>query len=514
MVNTMKWELNRRGFLLGAAAAASLGPTRLMAAEGPKKGGVLRLGVLGGDLAQTLDPASTAGSLDQMVQMMTRNGLVEILPNGDLGPELAESWEADDSLQKWTFKIRKGVTFHSGKPLTVDDVVFSIRHHIKDGSSSPAKGTLSAIVDVRADGPDHMVVELSGPNADFPYMFGDNYMRIVPDGTTNFLDGNGTGPYILTSFEPGVRATGKRNPDYFKSDRAHFDEISLLVVADESARIAALQAGQIDAMDRVGYKVLPMVERAANIRVLEAVGRQHFNFAMLADHAPFDNLDLRLAMKYGIDREAIVKLVLNGRGYVGNDHPIARNAKFFNSELPQRAYDPDKAQFHLKKSGLAGTPLQLHVSEAAFAGAIDMGSLYKESASKAGINFDLVRSPNDGYWATVWQKVPWFTSYWAGRPTEDWMLTSTYSKGAPHNESHWSNDRFNQLLVAARGEADENRRREMYWEMQQLISDDGATVIPVFANYVTLVSDKIAHGDVSPMWILDGYKATERWWFA
>src|SRR5690606_21724121 len=133
---------------------------------------------------------------------------------------------------------------------------------------------------------------------------------------------------------------------------------------------------------------------------------------------------------------------------------------------------------------------------------------------KAGINFDLVRSPNDGYWATVWQKVPWFTSYWAGRPTEDWMLTSTYSKGAPYNESHWSNDRFNQLLVAARGEADENRRREMYWQMQQLISDDGATVIPVFANYVTLVSDKIAHGDVSPMWILDGYKATERWWFA
>ena len=94
------------------------------------------------------------------------------------------------------------------------------------------------------------------------------------------------------------------------------------------------------------------------------------------------------------------------------------------------------------------------------------------------------------------------------------MLTSTYAKGSPYNESHWSNDRFNQLLVAARGESDEAKRRQMYWEMQQLISDDGGTITPVFANYVTLVSAKIAYGDVSAMWILDGYKATERWWFA
>src|SRR5690349_15950162 len=98
--------MNRRSFLAGAAGAAvltGLGPRRVLAQDGPKKGGILRLGVLSGDVAQNLDPTSTAGSLDQMVQMMTRNGLVEILPNGDLGPELAEKWEPDDTLQKWTF---------------------------------------------------------------------------------------------------------------------------------------------------------------------------------------------------------------------------------------------------------------------------------------------------------------------------------------------------------------------------------------------------------------------------
>ena len=511
-INAKTWGINRRGFLIGAAAMA--GPTPLLAATAPKKGGTFRMGVISGDVAQNLDPTSTAGALDQMVQMMTRNGLVEILPNGELGPELAERWESDASLKKWTFFLRKGVTFHNGKTLTSADVIYSIKHHLGENSKSPIKATLGAVTSVAADGPDRVVVELSGPNADLPFVFGDYYMRIIPDGATSFIDGNGTGPYALTSFEPGVRASGKRNPNYFKPDRAHFDAISLLVVADESARIAALNTGQIDAMDRVGFKILPMVQNAPGIKVLEAIGRQHFNFPMLCDQAPFDNRDLRLAMKYGIDREAILKLVLNGRGYVGNDHPIARNAKYFNSELKQRVYDPDRARFHLKNSGLAGTSLQLHVSEAAFAGATDTGSLYKEAASKAGINFELVRAPNDGYWAKVWQKVPWFTSWWAGRPTEDWMLTSTYAKGSPYNESHWSNDRFNQLLVAARGESDEAKRRQMYWEMQQLISDDGGTITPVFANYVTLVSAKIAYGDVSAMWILDGYKATERWWFA
>jgi peptide/nickel transport system substrate-binding protein len=339
------------------------------------------------------------------------------------------------------------------------------------------------------------------------------YLRIVPEGTARFLDGTGTGPYALTSFEPGVRANGKRNPNYFKTDRAHFDEVSLLVVPDESARIAAMRADEIDAMDRLSFKVINLVQNLPGMRVLEVPGQQHFTLPMLADRPPFESLDLRLAMKFAVDREAILKLVLGGHGSLGNDQPISRDSRFFNSELPQRKYDPDKAKFHLRKAGMESQRFELHASEAAFAGSVDLGTLVKESAAKAGINVDLVRDPNDGYWSKVWQKVPWFSSWWAGRPTEDWMFTSTYAPG-PFNESHWNNARFNELLVAARGEADTAKRRQMYWEIQRIVSDEGATIIPVFANYVTLVSAKIGHDKVSPMWILDGYKATERWWFA
>jgi peptide/nickel transport system substrate-binding protein len=510
----MNGSIDRRFVLGGGAALAAssiLGP--LAMAQSAKKGGTFRLGVLQGDSAETLDPARTAGAQGLVVQMMTRNGLAEILPDGKLGPELAESWEADAKLTRWVFRLRKGVEFHSGRPFTSADVLFSINHHLGESSKSAMKGVLSAIAEMRADGPSAVVIDLNGPNADFPYVFADYAMRIFQDGTTNLVDGNGTGPYRLTSFEPGVRAGGKRNPNYFKSDRAHFDAIELVVIPDESARISALRTGEIDAIDRLGFKTVQLVARVPGLKVLNVAGRQHFSLPMLTDTPPFDNNDVRLALKYAIDREAIVKLVLNDLGSVGNDQPIARENRFFAADLPQRVYDPEKARFHLKKADAEGQSFQLHVSDAAFAGAVDLGTLYKEQAAKAGVTIDLVREPNDGYWSKVWRKVPWCAAYWSGRPTEDWMLTSAYAADAAWNDSNWKNLEFNKLLVAARGESDEEKRRSMYAEMQRLIRDEGGVVIPVFANYVSLTTDKVGYGQVSSMWVLDGYKATERWWF-
>jgi peptide/nickel transport system substrate-binding protein len=510
--SAQRFTLSRRQLLAGAAALTVM-PKPAFAGDEPKKGGVFRIGVVSGDISETLDPTGLSGSLGQMIMMMTRNALVEILPDGKLGPELAEHWEPDTELKTWTFDLRKGVKFHKGQAFTSADVVYSINYHRAEHSRSPLRSVLADVSSIKADGPNRVIIELKGPNADFPFVLADYAMRIVPDGTTSFIDGNGTGPYVLTSFNEGVRATGKRNPDYFKSDRAHFDEINLQVIPDESARIAALRSGVIDAMDRVSYKILPMVASLPGIRIIDVPGMQHFTFAMLCDGDPFKNPDLRTAMKYAIDREAIVKLILNGKGYAGNDQPISRIARYFNPEIQQRTFDADKAKFYLNKAGASGQAFKLHVSEAAFVGCTDMGALYSGSAAKAGVKIEIVKEPDDGYWSSVWQKVPWFSAYWSGRPTEDWMLTSTYSKGSPYNETHWSNEKFNQLLVAARGERDEAKRKQMYWDMQQIIHDDGGPVIPVFANYVTLASEKVAFGQLSPMWKMDGYKATERWWF-
>ena len=126
----------------------------------------------------------------------------------------------------------------------------------------------------------------------------------------------------------------------------------------------------------------------------------------------------------------------------------------------------------------------------------------------------MVREPNDGYWDNAWLKKPWCAGYWNGRPTIDWMVTTVYAKGAAWNETHWDNARFNELLVAARGETDDKKRVSMYAEIQQLIHDDGGVIVLVFYNYVEAATKKLAHGDIAPNYPADGLKIAERWWFA
>ena len=159
--------------------------------------------------------------------------------------------------------------------------------------------------------------------------------------------------------------------------------------------------------------------------------------------------------------------------------------------------------------------VSLSASDAAFNGALDTVTLMSQHAKQAGIDINIVREPNDGYWTNVWRKKPWCVSYWGGRPTEDWMFSLAYASGASWNESMWENARFNELLVAARAELDDSKRREMYGEMQMLVRDDGGTVIPMYANFVDARSSKLAREDaIGGNWELDGFMCVERWWFA
>ena len=236
---------------------------------------------------------------------------------------------------------------------------------------------------------------------------------------------------------------------------------------------------------------------------------------MLIDQKPFDNNDVRMALKLGVDRPAMLKTVLRGHGALGNDHPISLANRFHAAELPQRAYDPDKAKWHLKQAGMEGLEVNLSAADAAFAGAVDAAVLYKEYAAKAGINITVVREPNDGYWSNVWLKKGWGACYWGGRATEDWMFSTAYEGGVPWNDTHMDHKRFNELLLLGRAELDEKKRRGIYVEMQRIVRDEGGVVVPVFANYVFAMADKVQHDkQMSNNMDLDGHKAIERWWFA
>ena len=513
-------KISRREFM---GRTAALGVTTALAgtlcsqavkAATPKKGGKLIVGLGHGSTTDSLDPATFENGFSNNLNYGVNNHLAEVQGDGSLAPELAESWEASSDATTWTFKIRKGVEFHNGKTLTPDDVVASVNHH-RGETKSAAKPLLEPIEEIKADG-ENVVVSLKGGNADFPFVISDYHVAILPsaDGKVDATSGIGTGAYVIKDYDPGVRAHVTKNPNYWKSDRGHFDEIEILAIIDPTARTAALQSGETHMMDRCDLKTVHLLKRSPGINVEETTGTLHYTIPMRTDTAPFDNNDVRMALKYGIDREAIVKTVLKGYGAVGNDHPISTSNRYHATDLPQRQYDPDKSKFHLKQAGLDGLTVALSAADAAFNGAVDAAVLYKEHAAKAGINIEIVREPNDGYWSNVWMKKPWCMCYWGGRPTEDAMFSTAYAAGADWNDTFWEHDRFNALLVEARAELDEAKRREMYFEMQQILSNEGGVVVPMFANYVFALSEKIAHGEMAGNWDLDGNKFMERWWFA
>ena len=266
----------------------------------------------------------------------------------------------------------------------------------------------------------------------------------------------------------------------------------------------------------VELKTVHLLERARGVRVLQTQGKAHYAFASRTDTAPFSNNDVRLALKYAIDREDVLQRILKGYGSLGNDQPISSSYRFYNEGLEQRSYDPDKARFHAKKGGIDSATISLHVAETPFAGATDMALLYSEHMKKAGLDLKVVREPDDGFWSNVWAQKPFFATRWSGRITEDAMLSTAYSVAALEtgwNETYFNNARLNTLLDAARVESDEAKRREMYGEAQSLIRDEGGIVVPVFADWVDAASEKIGMGPLSSEFDLDGCRCGERWWF-
>ncbi|MDX8442424.1 ABC transporter substrate-binding protein [Mesorhizobium australafricanum] len=521
-VKGLNAAMDRRRFI---KSAATVGAVAIGAANGailpafaqeadPRKGGHFKLGVNGGNTSDTLDPATYPETFMMAFGHSLHGYLVEVDAEGGLVGELAESWESSKDAKTWTFKLRKGVEFHNGKTLSAKDVIASINHHRSENSPSAAKSIVRQIKEIRSDGPDTVVVILDQGNADFPVLMDHFQLAIMPekDGKAD-ASGVGAGAYVLEAIDFGVKATSKRFANYWKTNAGWFDSFEILSIRDVTARTNALTTGQIHAMEQVDTKTAHLLKRNKGLEIISVGGTQHYTMPMLVDVPPFDNVDVRLALKYAIDRQQFLDKIVGGFGKLGNDHPIASNNRFFAKDLPQRQFDPEKAKFHLKKAGLSDLKVSLSTSEAAFSGAVDAAVLYQQDAAKAGINVDVVREPADGYWDRVWRKKPWSVCSWGGRPTADWMFGQTYATGSDQNDSHWNNPRFNQLLIAARSELDDAKRLEMYSEMQALCRDDGGTVIPVFADFVSGLSTKVGHKKLASNWDLDGMRCAERWWF-
>ena len=294
--------------------------------------------------------------------------------NGELIGELAESWEATPDAKTWTFKLRTGVTFHDGKPFGADDVIASLNMHTEEGSKSAAKPIVSAITEMKKLGDHEVQMTLAAGNADFPFLLSDYHICIFPAGAISeaIASGNGTGLYKVVSFDPGVRLELARVDGHYKDgSEGWFDSIEMIAINDASARMNALMTGQVDAVNRVDFKIETLMKANPNVNIFEVTGNQHYTFPMLTNQAPFDSIHVRKALKHAINRQEMVDKILLGHGAVANDIPIGPANQYFAADLPQNDFDPDKAKHHLKAAGLDSLDIALSASDAAFAGAVD-----------------------------------------------------------------------------------------------------------------------------------------------
>ncbi|MEQ5869223.1 ABC transporter substrate-binding protein [Sagittula sp. NFXS13] len=515
-------RISRRGLLTSGAAAGVLAASGLPLRAQTRKGGRLRAGLSGAHGTDSWDARTHRDTfMMACAQGAVFDCLTEVKADGTLTGELATDWATTPDARTWSFNLRSGVRFHNGKAFGADDVIESLRLHLEDGTASPVRNIVAAITDMTKTGERQVQFTLAQGNADFPYLLSDYHLLIYPAGQIqeSIAKGIGTGLYRVQSFAPGERLTATRVPDHYKGDNVgHFDEIEYIAMNDAAERMTALHSGEVDAINRINPAARAAVEADAKLRVREVSGNQHYSFPMLTKASALGDVNLRKALKHGIDRQSMVDKILLGHGRVGNDTPIGPANQYFAADLAPLPYDPDKARYHLKQAGLDRLDITLSASNAAFEGALEAAGLYQASAATGGIHIDVVSERADGYWSDVWMQKPFCASGWSGRATEDWMFATAYDSAAPWNDSQWSGQdsaRFQSLLKAARVELDSMKRREMYREMQVILRDDGGVIVPMFANELHAVSRKIASPHMlGNLWQMDNARMAERWWMA
>ncbi len=377
--------------------------------------------------------------------------------------------------------------FHDGSKLTADDVVWSMRRHMGKDSKSVVKPLMAGAKEWKKVDSHTVKVTLANPDADFATILGIFQMKIAKKDTTDWQNPPGTGPFTLKEFKPGMRAIHERNKNYWR-DGPNLDVLETTAITDPVARVNALLSGDIHIAVSVDPKAVKQIEGMKGVGVSSIPSGKYMGICCMTNTAPGNNPDFVMAMKLLQRRKKMVKSILKNHGTVGNDQPINSAYPDFCDTLAQRKFDPDKAKFHLKKSGI--TEAEIHVAEVA-AGITDSVLITQREASKIGLKLNIKRVPNDGYWGAVWMKTPINVVTWNSRPTANSMISIAFAPNAPWNDTLWNNDRVGKLLVDSRSVKDPVKRKEMYCEMQTLIHNECGMVIPVHSNYIDGLSDKV-----------------------
>lgn len=469
-------SLVKRAGVLGAGAglaATAAGKTSPAAkaqdAVEPKSGGTLLFARQG---SHKIPPQIDHTIGTTSFQLNVYDTLVSYDEAGLLVPSLAESWEAPDKLT-YIFKIRQGVQFHDGSPLTADDVIFSFDRILDEANLATRRPEFERIESYEALDDFTVKVVMKEPYATFLSVLANRASTILSRSYEGDYETqmNGTGPFMLESFEPDVRYSLVKNPNYWKPGMPYLDRVELIPIPDDNARMAALQSGDVNFAEYVPYQYVADLQGNENYSVHS--GYDIYNYIRLnVNRAPMDNPLVRQALNYAIDRSMIIDLAFGGLGEPMTVGLVPPNDPVWYQESLDGhwTYDPAKALELLAEAGYANpADLKFTLETSSEPNHLDSAQIIVEQWRALGISADVL--PLESAVRVDKRFSGDYTIMFDGaaNPWTDPDFYSLYisSEGPVYATGIGFEDpEIDRLLEEGRSEIDEAARKQIYLELE------------------------------------------------
>ncbi len=460
-------------------------PETTAAASGAKKGGTLRVGVVG-STNDLMDGQYIVARADQ-ARMVT--GWEPIANYDDdfniaYNNSLAEEIEAK-APDLYVVRLKQGIEFHNGKTLGAQDLIYSFNRLIDpELGIAPALSEFLNTDSFTALDDRTVEIKLLKPSVAFLNGMADYGANIVPvdygrfagDPTTQI----GTGAFKLKSFTPGSESVHVRHENYW--GESYLDEVQIIDFSDQAALVNALSSGDIDVAIDLPYAQAGAVESNSDLVLLESQAGNWQTITMRVDMAPFDDVRVRQAMRLIVDRDEMVERVLSGHGRVGNDMYGVLDGSY-PKDFPQRKQDIEAAKALLKEAGQENLSIELFAPDDT-AGLPEYITAFAEQAKEAGITVTATVLDGGTYWGAEYTQRVFATSYWSTRPFLNQVPQGTNVPVATYPETHWPPEGSNweELYNQAIAEVDQDKRYEIIREMQTLEYEEGGNIIAYFQN--------------------------------
>jgi peptide/nickel transport system substrate-binding protein len=475
----------------GSSSSSKPGPTPTSAS--PKYGGDLKVGLSGSSGADTLDPQNTFTYIDGARAQALYQPLAQLNNQARMELVLAEE-VTPNSPTEWIIRLQPGVAFHSGKPLTAQDVIYSFRR-IKTGNSGgipfPGSSPLGPmdLNGLKALDSRTVLVPFTSPYASFydqlAYWY---YLYIVPDGfNPDKQTPNGTGPFVYQSFTPEQRSVFTKNKNFWMHGQPYVDSLTVIDFSDNTSLQNALSTGVIDAAGGFDGPGLAALSTVSGVKIVPSRSGAITPFTMRVDQAPFNDVRVRQAMRLLVDRPQLINSALDGYGWVASD-VFSPYDPDFNSAL-HRERDIPQAKFLLKAAGHENLTVTL-VTAPESTGMVAMATVLKEQAAAAGVTIDINQVTSATFLGKNYLTWTFSQDFYSYVPYLTMVATSMLPT-SPFNETHTNSPTLNNLYLEANQTLNASVRKQIEFEMQAYDFNNGGYIIPAFVDALDAYSTKI-----------------------